>query len=206
VIGQVAATLTATFALSFVGTAGTIIGLALGSTMSAVLPTIYENALRRSQHRAKLLRERQRQAAASATSEGDYEHLYKSDEPASTPRISLPWKRMGIAAAAAFCVCALTITVVESIAGKPVSDVVTDKRGSGYTFSGGSSGPAGHVPVLHRQQHTSAPGTPAPSSSPSSSPSGGATPSPTPSASPAQPPSPSPSASAPASSTASSAG
>ena len=203
-IGQVAATLTATFALSFVGTAGTIIGLALGSTMSAVLPTIYENALRRSQHRAKLLRERQRQAAASATSEGDYEHLYKSDEPASTPRISLPWKRMGIAAAAAFCVCALTVTVVESIAGKPVSDVVTDKRGSGYTFSGGSSRPAGHVPVLHRQQHTSAPAT----SSPSSSPSGEATPSPTPSASPTQPasPSPSPSASAVASSTASSAG
>lgn len=187
VIGQVGATLTATFALSFLGTAGTLIGLALGAALSAVLPTVYENLLRRSHHKAKLLRERQRQARASASQVGDYEFLNKSDEPATKPKISLPWKRMGVAALAVFAICAITVTIVETIAGKPVSAVVTNTHGSGYTFSGGSSGANGSTPVAPRRQHSPAPtGTPVmtPTPAPSSSAPVAVTPSPTPTPSP----------------------
>ncbi len=151
--------------------------------MSAVLPTAYENLLRRSQHKAKLLRERQRQTRASASAAADYEFLYASDEPAAKPRISFPWKRMGIAALAVFAICAVTVTIVEAIAGKPMSAVVTNTHGSGYTFSGGASGSHGTHPAPPGRQHSSAPAvTPAPAA-PSSSAPAVVTPAPTPSAS-----------------------
>jgi hypothetical protein len=196
----VGATLTATIALSFLGTAGTLAGLALGAAMSAVLPTLYENLVRRSQHKARMLRERQRQARADASSAGDYEFLFTSGESASTPRLSIPWKRMGVAALAVFAICAITITVVEAIAGKPVSDVVTNTRGSGYTFSGGHSGPHDSGPQAPEQQNSTAPASP--STTPSSVPSATVTPSVTPSTSPSASASAAPSGSATASPTA----
>ena len=151
--------------------------------MSAVLPTVYENLLRRSQHKAKLLRERQRQTRASASVAADYEFLYASDEPAATPRMSFPWKRMGIAALAVFAICAVTVTIVEAVAGKPVSAVVTNTHGSGYTFSGGTAGGHRTHPAPPRRQHSSAPAvTPTPAA-PSSSAPAVVTPAPTPSAS-----------------------
>jgi hypothetical protein len=146
--------------------------------MSAVLPTLYENLLRRSHHKAKLLRERQRQAKASASRAGDYEFLYQSDEPAAKPKVSIPWKRMGVAALAVFAIGAVTVTIVEAIAGKPVSAVVTNTHGSGYTFSGGNSGANSSNPVAPGRHHSPAPivtPTPAPSSSAPT----GVTPSPT---------------------------
>jgi len=157
--------------------------------MSAVLPTVYENLVRRSQHKAKLLRERQRQARASASHAGDYEVLYKSDEPATKPGISLPWKRMAVAALAVFAICAVTVTIIEAIAGKPMSAVVTNRHGSGYTFSGGSSGSGSKTPVTPGRQHSPSPGvtTPTPTPVPSSSAPGVVSPSPSPSATPTAP-------------------
>ncbi len=151
--------------------------------MSSVLPTVYENLLRRSQHKARLLRERQRQTRASASVAADYEFLYASDEPAAQPRMSIPWKRMGIAALAVFAICAVTVTIVEAVAGKPMSAVVTNTHGSGYTFSGGTSGNHGSHPAPLRRQHSSAPAvTPTPAA-PSSSAPAVVTPTPTPSSS-----------------------
>ena len=139
IVAQVAGTLTVTYALSYLGVAGTLTGLAAGSAISAVLPTVYENALRRSRHKAALLRERQRQAHASASRSGDYEFLYKSGEPSAGPGISIPWKRISIALAVLFISSAAVVTIFEAVAGKPVSSVVNNTRGSGYTFGGGSS-------------------------------------------------------------------
>jgi hypothetical protein len=167
ILGQIGATLTATLALSFLGTAGTLVGLALGSAMSAVLPTVYENLLRRSHHKAKLLRERQWQARTSASAAADHEFLNTSGEPATRPGISVPWKRIGIAALAVFAICAVTITIVEAIAGKPVSAVVTGTHGSGYTFSGGTSGAGRSHPAGPGHQHSPAPASTTPAVSPS---------------------------------------
>jgi hypothetical protein len=179
VAGQVLATLTASFALSFLGTAGTITGLALGAALSAVLPTAYENAMELSRHKAKLALERKRQAGSSTGFAADYEYLFRSSETARKPACRMPWKRVGLAAALLFVCSAAAITAAEALAGKPVSAVVTGTHGSGYTFGGGYTAPAPASPPPTRS--ATPPVTVTPSVSPPVSPTS-ATPAATPSA------------------------
>jgi hypothetical protein len=182
VAGQVLSTLTATFALSFLGTAGTLAGLTLGAALSAVLPVLYENALVLSHHRARQALRRSR----PVTERSYYDTLYR--EP--SPRPAIPWKRLSLATLMLFAVSAAAVTGIEVLTGKPVSAVVTNTHGSGFTFSGGNSNPA--PPPSSPSSPSPAVTTVSPSVTGSFSPGETSTPSVTPSQtpSPAQPVSP----------------
>lgn len=181
VAAQVAGTLMCTTLLSFLGTAGTIAGLATGAALSATLPTVIEHVTVQSAAaaRARYRKYRKRgltpdQAVKAARAETVTMKAYR---PWSARRA---YAVAAIAVLVTFGVSALALTGIEKVAGKPVADIVRGKAGHGTTLTG-------TTPVTS---------PPAPSYTPSYAPS----PTPTPSAT----SSPSPTATATASASASS--
>lgn len=177
VAAQVVSTLACTFLLSFLGFAGTLIGLAVGSVLSTTIPTVLEHSAGKSTSAA---RER-------------YRRLRSHGVPPKVARqaVESQARREGHArrtrtAALAGLTCALVLVVsgsvlygIERAAGKPAADIVTGHAGHGTTLVGSSYTPPS-APVVVQSGTPSAKAVPTaspsvsvvgPSTSPSATPS-----------------------------------
>lgn len=145
---------TATVAASFLGVAGTVVGAALFSIMTAVGKAVYEQSLSRTRDRVRgavpVLGPRSatrslpvtRTASHPTTSHPTTSHPTGSpaqvppELPAPAPVRTVVWKRAAFGAVSVFAVVLAVVTGVEAVAGRPISDVVRGESGGGTTFFG----------------------------------------------------------------------
>jgi hypothetical protein len=159
VVAATAGTVTAAVLGSLLGTAGTIVGMAIASLTAGTLSWWAERGIRRSAAmataRAGTIRARGRHLHADedavvtvAVARSTGRHLHADDDdavPAGTARQARGWPRRRWAvpvaiAAAAFIGCAVPLTLLEHAAGKPLSAIVQGEPGHGTTLGGGAVG------------------------------------------------------------------
>ena len=135
---------------SLMGTAGTVAGMAIGSVVSGTCSWWAEQGIRRSTAiaaaRAGAIR------ARGSPLRPDEDAAVTQVFAARYDRARRHWRWAGPAAlaAAAFIACAVSVTLVEQAAGKPMSALVQGKPGHGTTLDGGVSGgtaPASPAPA-----------------------------------------------------------
>jgi hypothetical protein len=141
ILASVLAAVTATFAASYFGVSGTIIGAALASVVTVVGNAVYSHSIQRTG-------ERVRNAvpipvwpplnARAATAR----HVPPAPpETAALPGSRGPvlgWRHAAVAAAGLFLVIAGIVTGIELAAGRPLANLVHDRSGSGTSLFGGS--------------------------------------------------------------------
>ncbi|MCW2819529.1 MAG: hypothetical protein JWR42_2316 [Marmoricola sp.] len=189
VAGSALAAVSSAFFASWAGTAGTLIGVAVGSVIATVGATTYTWWLRRTQEavrrRAAVVRQttlaanglprtvsvgplRRRDGGATAARPSTDE-----EDPAPLPgRWDLPWRKVLLASVAVMVLATAVITGFESLTGRTLAS---------YTGNGGSGSTVGHVlgtdsskaPTTPERTPTPAP---TPTSTPSSTSTTGATP------------------------------
>ena len=164
VMASALAAVTSAVLLSTLGTAGTIIGAAIGSLIATSGAAIYAYSLRVGRERVAAA-----QAAAIAKvnrrrSGGSTRQIEVLEKPEDTRRQSLreilprlPWKWIAIVAGAIFVVTMLVIVGFELLTGRSVS-----------TYTGGSDG-GGHRTSLGLGSSSKASQSPTPTPKPSSS-------------------------------------
>ena len=149
-IATALAAVTATFAASFLGVAGTVLGAALFSVVTAVGKEVFGTSLRRTGTRvaatAPVTRVRPRVAVAGTdtdTDDTDGTHTDSSPPqlpaPAPSPRLrpASLWKRVALVSVVVFVGVLACVTVVEVFTGRPVSDLVRGEAGKGTSLFGG---------------------------------------------------------------------
>ena len=186
IVAAAAATVTAAILGSFLGTAGTLAGMALASLVSGTLTHLFQQGILRSRSTARARLERYKKSHLQGViSQGEYERLYR---PREQPR-PFRWKTAALLSAVVLVVSLGVVTTVEFLARKPLSDVVQGRRGSGLSVTGGGSQQQPQLPATPSPSYV-----PTPSVEPSASISATETPSssPSPSASSSSSPGPSP--------------
>jgi hypothetical protein len=148
VLGGALAAVTAALLGAQLSVAGTVIGAALASIITAVAGSLYTASLRRTHDKVKTVfytsqpNEVDEPTVMEITSDraghitGQRSHLV-APEPAPSPnqrRSKLNWKRILVAALAAFGIAAVALTTVELVTGHAVSG------GEGTTFQQVSEG------------------------------------------------------------------
>ncbi len=155
ILASALAAVTATFAASYFGVSGTIIGAALASVVTVIGNTLYSHSIQRTRQRVRsvvpLTTLGLRSTAVADPSPGD------TTAASPPPRLAIPWQRVAVGAAGLFLIVAGIVTGIEIAAGRPLHSIVHDHSGSGTSLFGGS----------HKSPTT--PTTPAPSQSSTSS-------------------------------------
>ncbi|GAB2485176.1 hypothetical protein GCM10027265_40720 [Jatrophihabitans fulvus] len=133
--------------LSFFSISGTLIGAAVFSMASAVGNAVYSASLRTTTDKVVSVAGVVRSDPASPTvALPAVQDAAATDEqpPAlPAPQNALParaWKRVAVFALAIFATVMTTVTAVELIAGRPLTDVLRGDTGTGTSLFGGSSG------------------------------------------------------------------
>lgn len=167
ILASALAAVTATFAASYFGVSGTIIGAALASVVTVVGNTLYSHSIQRTRARVRsvvplttLGMPSKVVAADAAPAETAPAEMTSADPaPAETAaaapprRLAIAWQRVAVGAVGLFVIVAAIVTGVEIAAGRPLHSIVHDHSGSGTSLFGGS----------HKSPTT--PTTPAPSQS-----------------------------------------
>jgi hypothetical protein len=178
ILASALAAVTATFAASYFGVSGTIIGAALASVVTVVGNTLYSHSIRRTRERVRSVVPLTTLGMVSKAPDATMPDATMPDAtmpdattpdattpdattpdatpdatPAAKPppRVAIPWRRVALGAAGLFVIVAAVVTGVEIAAGRPLTDVVHDQSGSGTSLFGGS------------QRSSTTPTTPAPS-------------------------------------------
>jgi len=157
IVAATAGTVTAAVLGSLLGTAGTIVGMAIASLTAGTLSWWAERGIRQSAAmaaaRAETIRTRGRHLHADedavvtvAATRSPGRHLHADDDDAAPPaaaRHARGWPRRRWAvpvaiAAAGFIGCAIPLTLLEHAAGKPLSAIVQGEPGHGTTLGGGT--------------------------------------------------------------------
>ena len=160
VAGSALAAVSAAVAASWLGVAGTIIGAALGSVVGTVGSAIYAQSLRRGGDAVRRFR---------PSRDG---HEVIIGEPAWRQRLAeLPWRRIVVASALVLGLALATITLVEQIGGKPVSDLTGKRSGEGTTIGRVFDGPRGAEQQSPAPQDEPAEPAPGPADQPGQDPS-----------------------------------
>ncbi len=155
ILASALAAVTATFAASYFGVSGTIIGAALASVVTVIGNTLYSHSIQRTRQRVR--------SAVPLTTLGLGSRTVADQSPGDTAaaspprRLAIPWQRVAVGAAGLFMIVAAIVTGIEIAAGRPLHSIVHDHSGSGTSLFGGS----------HKSPTT--PTTPAPSQSSTSS-------------------------------------
>ncbi|HEY1000528.1 MAG TPA: hypothetical protein VGD83_12875 [Streptosporangiaceae bacterium] len=132
---------------SLIGAAGTIAGIVIGSLASGTASWWAERGIRRSAAlaaaRAEAIRARGRPLHPGEDAAVAQAAVITRDTAAARgahDRPRLRWRWAGPAAfiAAAFIGCVIVVTLLEGVAGKPLSAVVQGKPGHGTTLGGGT--------------------------------------------------------------------
>ena len=160
ILASALAAITATFAASYFGVSGTIIGAALASVVTVVGNAVYSHSIQRTRAQLRVavpfslvhpLNAPVAKAAAENRAEG---------EAPDRTRRAFRWQHAAFAAAGLFLVIAGIVTGVELAAGRPLTSIVHDRSGSGTSLFGGS-----HPATTHTSPKT----TPSPPASSTSS-------------------------------------
>jgi len=183
ILGAAGGTLIVTVLASWLGNAGTLIGVALGSLGSGTLSWWAERGIRRARAataaaaqkvEAVRVKDHQPHPAGDAAITRPAHHRTRRNRRWATP--------VGIVLAA-FLGCAIPLTIFEHAAGKPISAVTRHQPGHGTTLFGGGTGTPSPSPPARTPAPTapatSSAATPAAPASPSAT-SRAATPAPTP--------------------------
>lgn len=155
IVASALAAITATFAASYFGVSGTVIGAALASVVTVVGNALYSHSIQRT--RAQL-----RAAVPFSLVHPLNAPVAKDageDEGPDPTRRVFRWQHAAFAAAGLFLVIAGIVTGVELAAGRPLTSIVHDRSGSGTSLFGGN----------HPATHTSPKTTPPASSTSSKS-------------------------------------
>jgi hypothetical protein len=151
ILASALAAVTATFAASYFGVSGTVIGAALASVVTVIGNTLYSHSIQRTRQRVRsvvpLTTLGLRSTAVADASPDD------TTAASPPPRLAIPWQRVAVGAAGLFLIVAGIVTGIEIAAGRPLHSIVHDHSGSGTSLFGGS----------HKSPTT--PTTPAPSQS-----------------------------------------
>jgi hypothetical protein len=142
VIASALAATTATFAASYLGVAGTVIGAAVASVLTVIGNAVYSHSIRRTG-------ERVRDAVPIAARWTPRTPL---PEPGPLPRRANErkrgtWQVMLAACLGVFAGVLVVITGVELVAGRPLTDVVRGTSGSGTTVFGDEAQPTKSTPT-----------------------------------------------------------
>ena len=135
-VGGALAAVSAAVVLSTLGTAGTLVGAALGSLCITVGGAVYSHSLRVTHRRVAAARAlpARRQGAGRAVSGAEESTAVAGAPTATLEREAagetwsqtlrrLPWKRIGLVSAALFVVTVVTIMIFELSIGRPVSSL-----------------------------------------------------------------------------------
>jgi hypothetical protein len=139
VIASALAATTATIAASFLGVAGTVIGAAVASVLTVVGNAVYSHSIQRTSDRVRTVVP----AAARFTPR---EPLPAPTRAAAHGRRPA-WTVMAAACLGVFAGVLVVVTAVELVAGRPLSDVVQGKHGSGTSVLGNAGQPRKAAPV-----------------------------------------------------------
>jgi hypothetical protein len=131
VIASALAATTATVAASYLGVAGTVIGAAVASVLTVVGNAVYSLSLRRTGQRVRTVVP----VAARFVPRG----AIRPPLPVAKPEPRRPrrsWAVFAAASAGVFVGVLAVVTIVELVAGRPLSDVVRGESGSGTSVLG----------------------------------------------------------------------
>jgi hypothetical protein len=176
IVASVVGTIAVSFIMSFLGTAGTLIGLAVGSLLSTTFPAIFEHF---GTHGMEAARKRARKRRAAVADGTMTLTAARAEARADAARARQPfldkihWRVLGISAAVVAIASVGAITAVEAGVGKPVTDIVRNARGTGLTLTGGGGAytPPPYTPPAFTPSPDISPDTPPQSPTPSTSPS-----------------------------------
>ncbi len=164
------AAVTSAVCLSTLGTAGTIIGAALGSVFATAGAALYSYSIRVSRERvarvqAAAVAKVNRRRVGESTAQIDV--MEKAEEEGRRPAwrealTRLPWKWIAMAAGAVFVITMLVLLSFELLTGRSVSTVTGGSDGGGHRTSLG----------FGSSKHATQSPTPSPSASTSSNPTG----------------------------------
>jgi hypothetical protein len=160
ILGAAGGTLIVTVLGSWLGNTGTLIGVALGSLGSGTLSWWAERGIRRA-----------RAAAAAAAQKAEAGRVKdRQPHPAGDAAITRPahdrtrrnrrWATPVGIVLAAFLGCAISLTIFEHAAGKPVSAMIRHQPGHGTTLFGGGTGTPSPSPPAPTAPATSSAATP----------------------------------------------
>jgi hypothetical protein len=131
------AAVTATVAASYLGVAGTVIGAAVVSVMSAIGNAVYTHSLRTTHARVREVVPMRRPPArpAALPRSAPLERPARDAEKGEVVRRQ-GWQRAAFGAVALFVALLTVITGVEIVTGRPISDLLRGTTGSGTTLFG----------------------------------------------------------------------
>lgn len=142
VIASALAATTATVAASYLGVAGTVIGAAIASVLTVIGNAVYTHSIHRTG-------ERVRDAVPRASRWTPRTPLPEPTPP--PPRAQRArrgaWQVIAASCIGVFAGVLVVVTGVELIAGRPLTDVLQGKSGSGTTVFGGPAKPTKSVPA-----------------------------------------------------------
>ncbi len=134
-IASALAAVTATFAASYLGVSGTVIGAAIASVVTVTGNAVYGHSLHRTSERVRTAVPTTARWLPPARPDTD-----DDAEPAATPHVVSPlMRRLAIACVAVFAAVLAVVTSVELVAGRPLSDLLRGKSGQGTTIFGTSN-------------------------------------------------------------------
>jgi hypothetical protein len=133
---------TATVAASYLGVAGTVIGAAVASVLTVTGNAVYSHSIQRTSDRVRTVVP----AAARFTPRG---HAPAPTAPERTARRGRrpAWTVLAAACVGVFAGVLIVVTGIELAAGRPLSDVVQGKPGSGTSVLGNTGGTQKPAPV-----------------------------------------------------------
>ena len=141
-IATALAAITATVAASYLGVAGTVIGAAVVSVMTAIGNAVYAHSLRTTHARVREAVPVRRRPLTPAPALPLSPPLGPPPSDGKRGEAEMRrggWQRAAFGAVAVFVALLTVITGVEIVTGRPVSDLLRGTTGSGTTLFGGVS-------------------------------------------------------------------
>lgn len=144
-IATALAAITATVAASYLGVAGTVIGAAVVSVMSAIGNAVYAHSLRTTHARVR------RTTIPTSTSQGAPEGLASAHSEVKVAGMAATaaaaaaggrrrWQPVAFGAVAVFVALLTLVTGVELVSGRPLSDLLRGDTGAGTSVFGDATG------------------------------------------------------------------
>lgn len=131
------AAITATVAASFLGVAGTVIGAAVASVLTVVGNAVYGHSLQRTGERVATAVPVTRRLLRAPSALPPPPPSARRPAPARRPFGT--WKTLAAACLGVFAGVLLVVTAVEVVAGRPLTDLVRGKQGTGTSLLGNVS-------------------------------------------------------------------
>lgn len=165
ILAGTTATVIATLGTSFLGYAGTIAGVAVGSLLTGGGAYWWERIYRKTGHRAKLIAEATK-AKGAPLSGTETQHIHKIvDSADKVNHRNVPWKYVCLMAGSVFLGSLAVLAFIELGTGKPVSAIVQNQPAHGIVVPVATSQPqntTAPTPTSPVTQPTTFPPTPIP--------------------------------------------